>query len=58
MCLVSFCQVRASHVGSREGTRVGVGGGGAGVSLLCLELLFYTGCGAESALAGSCFQQD
>lgn len=27
MCLVSFCQVRASHVGSREGTRVGGGVG-------------------------------
>lgn len=56
--VVSFCQVRASHVGSREGTRFGgAAGGGAGVSLLCLELLFCTGCGAESALAGSCFQQ-
>lgn len=42
--VVSFCQVRASHVGSREGTRVVVGGC-AGVFLLCLELLFCTGCG-------------
>ena len=35
--IVFFCQVRASHVGSREGTRVGEGGG----AVLVLEFPCY-----------------
>ena len=56
--VVSLCQVRASHVGGREGGRVG--GGCAGVSLLCLRVafLYLLWCSyTVSALAGSCFRQ-
>lgn len=41
--VVSFCQVRASHVGSREVGGGAAGGTCGGVFLLCLELLFCTG---------------